>query len=244
LTLGAVADVSVRSGFARVFREENQRRVAVKFSVRDRDLGSLIGEAQRKVHAAFPKLPTGYHLAWTGAFESQQRAVKRLAVIVPITLLAIYFLLFTAFDSGKVATLILLNVPFAAVGGIFALPLAGLNLSVSSLVGFIALFGISIQNGVILVERIRELRRAGQGLAEAIHEGTVSRVRPVVMTALMAALGLLPAGLSHAVGAETSRPFAVVIIGGLVTATLLTLFILPVLYPWFETGWTDQPGRE
>ncbi|MHB8521958.1 MAG: efflux RND transporter permease subunit [Limisphaerales bacterium] len=236
LTLGAVADVSVRPGFARIFREENQRRIAVKFSVRGRDLGSLIAEAQRKVTAAIPKLPTGYRMEWTGAFENQQRAVKRLAVIVPITLVAIYFLLFTAFDSGPLATLILLNVPFAAVGGIFVLPLAGLNLSVSSLVGFIALFGISIQNGVILVERIRDLRRAGHGMAEAIHEGAVSRVRPVVMTALMAALGLLPAGLSHAVGAETARPFAVVIIGGLVTSTLLTLFILPILYPLFDAG--------
>src|SRR5258708_29676146 len=132
------------------------------------------------------------------------------------------------------AFLILLIVPFAAVGGILALPLAGLTLSVSALVGFIALFGVSVQNGVLLVERIRELSRAGKAMRDAIVEGAVSRVRPVVMTAAMAALGLLPAGLSHAVGAETSRPFAVVIIGGLVTATALTLFILPALYPYFE----------
>ena len=153
---------------------------------------------------------------------------------MPITLTAIFFLLFLAFDSGQLAFLILLNVPFAAVGGIFALPLAGLNLSVSALVGFMALFGIAMLNGVILVERIRELTRHGKPLAEAVREGALSRVRPVVMTALMAALGLLPMALSTAVGAETSRPFAVVIIGGLVTATLVTLFILPLLYPWFE----------
>jgi cobalt-zinc-cadmium resistance protein CzcA len=237
LTLGAVAAVELKSGFARVYREENARRTAVKLSVRGRDLGSLVAEAQRKVDAQV-HLPKGYQLQWTGAFENQQRAVKRLAVVVPITLIAIFFLLFTAFDSSKVATLILLNVPFAAVGGIMILPVAGLTLSVSALVGFIALFGISIQNGVILVERIRELRRAGREMADAVVEGAVTRVRPVVMTALMAALGLLPAGLSTAVGAETARPFAVVIIGGLVTATLLTLFILPILYPSFDR----EPG--
>ncbi len=234
LTLGMVASVDLRQGFPRIYREENARRTAVKLSVRGRDLGSLVGEAQQKV-AAQVRLPTGYRLEWTGAFENQQRAVKRLAVIVPITLVAIFFLLFTAFDSGKMAGLILLNVPFAAVGGILALPLARLTLSVSALVGFIALFGVSVQNGVLLLERIRELRRAGQSMAEAVMEGAVTRVRPVVMTALMAALGLLPAALSQAVGAETARPFAVVIIGGLLTATLLTLFILPILYPLFES---------
>jgi cobalt-zinc-cadmium resistance protein CzcA len=234
LTLAAVTSVDVRAGFAKVFREENERRTVVKFSVRGRDLGSLIAEAKQKVAAAV-KLPTGYRMEWTGAFENQQRAVKRLEVIVPITLIAIFFLLFAAFDSGSLATLILLVVPFAAVGGLFALPLAGLNLSVSALVGFMALFGIAMLNGVILVERIRELRGRGLNPGQAIYEGALSRARPVVMTALMAALGLLPMALSHEVGAETSRPFAVVIIGGLVTATLVTLLLLPVLYPWFET---------
>jgi len=148
---------------------------------------------------------------------------------------AIFFLLFTAFDSGRFAALILLNVPFAAVGGILALLVARLDLSVSAMVGFIALFGVSIQSGVLLVERVRELRRTGTPLPEALMEGSVSRVRPVMMTSLMAALGLLPAALSTGVGAETARPFAIVIIGGLVTATLLTLFLLPLLYPIFET---------
>ena len=233
LTLGSLATVDVQPGFARIYREENARRIAVKLSVRGRDLGSLVAEAQEKVKAAVP-MPPGYRLEWTGAFENQQRAVKRLMLVVPITLAAIFFLLFTAFDSGSLAFLILLNVPFAAIGGIFALPMADLAMSVSALVGFIALFGVSVQNGVLLVERIRELRREGKEMAEAIREGALTRVRPVVMTAMMAALGLLPAAMSHAVGAETSRPFAVVIIGGLVTATLLTLFILPILYPWFE----------
>jgi cobalt-zinc-cadmium resistance protein CzcA len=234
LTLGSLASVEVRQGFAQIWREENARRTAVKFSVRGRDLGSLVTEAKQKV-AAQIILPPGYRLEWTGEFENQQRAVRRLEVIVPITLTAIFFLLFLAFDSGPLAFLILLNVPFAAVGGIFALPLAGLNLSVSALVGFMALFGIAMLNGVILIARIRESSRNGKSLAEAVREGALSRVRPVVMTALMAALGLLPMALSTAVGAETSRPFAVVIIGGLITATLVTLLILPILYPWFET---------
>jgi cobalt-zinc-cadmium resistance protein CzcA len=234
LTLEALTSVDVRPGFSRIEREENARRTAVKLSVRGRDLGSLVGEAKQRVEKEV-KLPTGYRLEWTGSFENQQRAVKRLAVIVPITLVAIFFLLFTAFDSGKLAFLILLNVPFAAVGGVIALPLAGLSLSVSALVGFIALFGVSVQNGVLLVERMRELRERGMAMADAVREGAISRVRPVVMTAAMAALGLLPAALSHDVGAETSRPFATVIIGGLITATLLTLFIVPILYPLFET---------
>ncbi len=234
LTLGDVTSVDVRPGFARVLREENARRTVVKFSVRGRDLGSLIAEAKQKVSADV-RLPAGYRMEWSGAFENQQRAVKRLRFIVPITLIAIFFLLFTAFDSGRLAFLILLVVPFAAVGGLFALPLAGLNLSVSALVGFMALFGIAMLNGVILVERIRELRGRGQPLLDAIRNGAISRVRPVVMTALMAAFGLLPMALSTAVGAETSRPFAVVIIGGLTTATLVTLFVLPLLYPWFES---------
>ncbi|HEX7631373.1 MAG TPA: CusA/CzcA family heavy metal efflux RND transporter, partial [Lacunisphaera sp.] len=237
LTLEELTTIEVRPGFARIYREENARRIAVKFAVRGRDLGSLVAEAQRKVAEAAP-LPPGYRMEWTGSFENQQRALKRLLIVVPVTLGAIYFLLFTAFDSGWLAGLILLVVPFAAVGGIVALPVAGLPLSVSALVGFIALFGVAVQNGVLLVERIRELRRDGKPMAEAVQEGARSRLRPVVMTAAMAALGLLPAALSHAVGAETSRPFAVVIVGGLVTATALTLFMLPLLYPYFER----EPG--
>jgi len=233
LTLGSLAKVAVAPGFARIFREENARRTDVKFSVENRDLGSLVSEAQRKVAAAV-HLPTGYKLQWTGAFENQQRALARLLLIVPFTLIAVFFLLFLAFDSVRLAILILLNVPFAAVGGILALPVAGLTLSVSALVGFIALFGVAVQNGVLMVERIRELRRSGKDLPEAIREGAMTRMRAVVMTAAMASLGLLPAALSHAVGAETSRPFAVVIVGGLVTSTLLTLFVLPLLYSFFE----------
>ena len=242
LTLDQVTSVNVRAGFARIYREENARRTAVKFSVRGRDLGSLIADAKAKVGEEV-KLPTGYRMEWTGAFENQQRAVHRLAIIVPITLIAIFFLLFVAFDSGPLAFLILLMVPFAAVGGVLALPLAGLNLSVSALVGFMALFGIAMLNGVILVERIRELRGRGELLLEAVRHGALSRVRPVMMTALMAALGLLPMALSHGVGAETSRPFAVVIIGGLVSATLLTLVVLPILYLFFDRNALHATSR-
>jgi cobalt-zinc-cadmium resistance protein CzcA len=243
LTLGTVTKVDVRAGYSRIWREENARQTAVKFGVRGRDLGSLIAEAKEKVGAQI-KLPVGYRMVWSGAFENQQRAVARLRVIVPLTLIGIFFLLFTAFDSSKLAFLILLVVPFAAVGGLFALPLAGLNLSVSALVGFMALFGIAMLNGVVLVERVRELRHRGQPVLEAVRNGALSRVRPVMMTALMAALGLLPMALSRDVGAETSRPFAVVIIGGLVTATLVTLFVLPILYPWFEVEKTGDIGTE
>jgi len=234
ITLGTLATVEMRAGLNMIDREENERRTAVKMSVRDRDLGSLVAEAQQKVNEKI-HLPTGYRLVWTGAFENEKRAERRLAVVVPITIAAIFFLLFIAFDSGKFAVLILLTVPFAAAGGIMALPVSGLNMSVAALVGFVALFGVSIQNSVILVTRIRELRREGKEMTESIKEGATSRVRPMVMTALMALLGLLPMALSNGVGAETAKPFAVVIIGGLITGTVLTLFILPLLYPFFES---------
>lgn len=234
LTLGALADIAVKPGFARIYREENARRIAVKLSVRGRDLGSLVADGASRVEKAV-KLPPGYRLVWSGAFENQERAQRRLLVIVPLTLLAIFFLLFAAFNSARLAALILLNVPFAAVGGIWAIALLGLALSVSAMVGFVALLGVSVMNGVLLVQRIRDLRREGQPLEEAVREGALSRFRPVFMTGLMAELGLLPAALSTAVGSETQRPFAVVIIGGLVTATLLTLVVLPVLYGAFET---------
>jgi cobalt-zinc-cadmium resistance protein CzcA len=234
LTLGTLANVEIQPGLARIDREENERRTDIKMSVRDRDLDSVVEEAQRKVDAVV-HLPTGYRIEWTGSFENEQRAERRLAVIVPFTMVAIFFLLFITFDSARLAVLVLLTVPFAAAGGLLALPLAGLNVSVAALVGFIALFGISIQNSVILVSRIIELRRdRDQGVSEAVREGAASRVRPMVMTALMAILGLLPMALSTGVGAETARPFAVVIIGGVLTGTILTLFILPILYSDFE----------
>jgi cobalt-zinc-cadmium resistance protein CzcA len=243
LTLGSLASVEIHPGLTRVIREENERRTHIKLSVRDRDLGSVVAEAQSKVDAAV-HLPAGYRLEWTGAFENERRAEKRLAVIVPLSILGIFFLLLFAFDSTRFATLILLNVPYSAAGGLMALPFAGLNLSVAALVGFVALFGVSIQNSVILVSRIWELRKEDIGMMEAIREGAVSRVRPMVMTALMALLGLLPMALSTGVGAETARPFAVVIIGGLISDTLLTLFAVPLLYPIFEPSHMLKPPSQ
>jgi cobalt-zinc-cadmium resistance protein CzcA len=172
-------------------------------------------------------------LVWAGSFENQQRAMARLQLIVPVTLALIFYLLLSAFNSVRLALLILISVPFVLIGGVFALPLMGLNLSVSALVGFLALFGISLQNRVILVERIHELVDRGLSQEDAILRGALSRVRPMVMTATMATLGLLPAALSTSVGAETSRPFATVIIGGLFFEMILTPFIIPILYPWF-----------
>jgi cobalt-zinc-cadmium resistance protein CzcA len=233
LVLGDLATVETRPGLARIYREENERRTDVKLSIRGRDMGSVVADARRAIKAQI-KVPAGYHIVWTGSFENEQRAERRLAIIFPITLFAIFFLLFITFNSSAFATLVLVVVPFSAVGGLLALPVAGLNLSVAALVGFVALFGIAIQNSVILVSRIHELRKAGLDRLEAVSEGAASRVRPMVMTALMAMLGLLPAAISTGVGAETARPFAVVIIGGLITGTIMSLFLVPLLYSFFE----------
>jgi heavy metal efflux system protein len=242
VTLGAVADVDLRSGYGRIFRENNERRIAVKLSVGDRDLGSLVADAQRKTEQV--TLPTAYRAEWTGSFENQQRAQARLMVVVPITLVIIFFILFTAFRSGRLALIILLNVPLAAIGGIIGLTFARLPISVSALVGFVALFGASVQNGVILLERIRESLNLGQSVVKAVIEGAVARLRPVLMTSGMAALGLLPAALSHAVGAETARPFAVVIVGGLISSTILTLIVLPVVCSLFLKSTAQSSGFE
>ena len=227
--LAALGRVEVAEGASRIAREANERRIAVKCSVRGRDEGGFVAEAQRLV-AQEVALPAGYHMTWGGQFENQRRATRRLAVIVPTSIVLIFILLFSAFGSVRYAGLVLANLPFALIGGIATLWMRHINFSVSAAVGFIALFGISVQNGVLLVSEINRLREAGRPMREAIREGTLDRFRPIVMTALMAALGLLPAALSHGVGAETTRPFASVIVGGLATATVLTLLLLPVLY--------------
>jgi cobalt-zinc-cadmium resistance protein CzcA len=228
-----LAEIKVDQGASRISREDNMRRIAIKCNLIDRDQGSFVAEAQEKV-ARQVALPPGYRIFWSGQFENQQRAMKRLYVIVPISLALIFVLLFWAFHSMKNAALIVMNVPFALIGGLVILLATGIHLSVSAAVGFIALFGIAVQNGVILISQINQLRREGQPLHEAIVHGAVSRLRPVVMTALMAMLGLIPAAVSTGVGSETAKPFAVVIIGGLVSATLLTLTMLPALYRNFE----------
>lgn len=238
IPLSELATIKVNQGASRISREDNMRRIAIKCNLIDRDQGSFVAEAQQKV-AAQVELPPGYHIVWSGQFENQQRAMKRLSIIVPISLGLIFVLLFWAFMSIKNALLIVMNVPFAMIGGLLILLATGINLSVSAAVGFIALFGIAVQNGVILVSQLNKLRREGQPLHDAIVNGSVSRLRPVVMTALMAMLGLFPAALSTSVGSETAKPFAVVIIGGLITATILTLTLLPALYRYFAEA--DEP---
>ena len=239
IPLASLGRLITIEGASRISRESNERRIAIKASVRGRDQGSFVGEAQKKV-ADEVALPPGYRITWGGQFENQRRATARLEVIVPASILLIFILLFSAFGSVRYATLILANLPFALIGGIMILWLRHINLSVSAAVGFIALFGIAVQNGVILVTEFNRLRGEGHELIDAVRLGTLDRLRPVAMTALMAALGLLPAALSHGIGAETTRPFASVIVGGLLTSTVLTLFLLPILYVMFH----DDPHEE
>ena len=212
-----------------IFRDNNMRFIALKFSTRGRDMGSTIEEAQQKVGKAIT-LPKGYSMSWEGDFENLQRASKQLKIVVPISLILIFFILFILFGSVIDASLILLNVPFAIIGGIFALHLTGINFGISAGIGFIALFGICIQNNVILLSRFKKNLHERMHLDHAIHEGVIARIRPVVMTATLAAIGLLPAAISTGIGSESSRPLAIVVIGGLVTATILTLFIFPIIF--------------
>ena len=233
IPLSEISDITIKQGASRVAREGVSRIVAIKANLIDRDQGSFVKEAMAKVKDQV-KLPPGYTMTWGGQFENQQRSMKRLKVIVPLSLMLIFFVLFTAFRSVLNSLLVLLMIPFTLIGGFAGLGLAGLHLSISAAVGFIALAGISVQNGVIMVEQIKHLILEGFTVADAILEGAVVRLRPILMTALMAGLGLLPAALSHGIGSETQRPFAVVIVGGLVTATFFTLLLLPLLFPLFS----------
>jgi cobalt-zinc-cadmium resistance protein CzcA len=212
-----------------IAHEDAQRRTLVMSNVRGRDLGSFVEEVRAKV-AAQLTLPTGVFLEWGGQYENQQRALGRLVLVVPAALLLIYLLLFLSFNSVTQAGLVLLNVPFALVGGVAALWLRDLNLNLSASIGFIALFGIAVLNGVVLVEHLNHLREAGRDLDTAVREGAMDRLRPVLMTALVASLGFVPMALSTSAGAEVQRPLASVVIGGLVTSTILTLFVLPLAY--------------
>jgi cobalt-zinc-cadmium resistance protein CzcA len=220
------------TGPAFIFRDNNSRYIAVKFSVRERDLGSTIAEASQKVKDNL-KLPDGYKVTWNGEFENQQRATKTLSRVVPICLLVIFIILYITFGDTKDAFLVILNVPFALIGGILALHITGINFSISAGIGFIALFGVCIQNGVILISVFRKNLAAKMHMEDAVRQGVISRVRPVIMTALMAMIGLLPAAISTGIGSETQKPLAVVVIGGLITSTILTLLILPVIYEVF-----------
>lgn len=231
--LSEVADIDIVTGPKQISHDDGHRRIVIQLNVRGRDLGGFVAEAQRQI-ADKVKLPTGLYLTWGGQFENQQRAMKRLAVIVPITIGLIYLLLFSSFGSLKQAALIILNVPFALIGGILGLFISRQYLSVPASVGFIALFGVAVLNGVVLVSYINTLRQEGKSLRDAVYEGTVLRLRPVLMTATVAILGLLPLLFSRGAGSEVQRPLAAVVVGGLLSSTALTLLLLPTLYGRFE----------
>ncbi|GGI91427.1 efflux RND transporter permease subunit [Shewanella gelidii] len=233
--IGDVASVSFESGPPQVRRDDVQRRVVIQANVQGRDMGSVVEDIQAKI-ASEVELPAGYSVSIGGQFESQQRAQQRLSIVVPLSLALIALLLYFAFGSVGQAMLILLNVPLAVIGGVFSLYLSGQYLSVPSSVGFITLFGVAVLNGVVMVESINQRIKDGQETAEAIFDGATSRLRPVLMTAITSALGLIPMLISNGVGAEIQRPLASVIVGGLITATLLTLFIVPSLYKFFSKG--------
>jgi cobalt-zinc-cadmium resistance protein CzcA len=229
--LFAVADVRMGIGRAAITREGGRRYIGVRMNVRNRDLGSFVKEAQSKVNAAVT-VPPGYEMTWGGEFENQQRAMARLQLVIPLALFITFLLLFSAFGSVFDATVILLNVPFALIGGVFGLAAVKMTLSVSAAVGFIALLGQAVLNGVLVVAAIRGRIDAGQGLQEAVMGGAKDRLRAVLMTALLASLGLLPAAMSHAIGSETQRPIAVVVVAGTISAAALTLVVLPLTYYW------------
>jgi len=232
--LGQVAEVSVAEGYSFVRREQLQRYAVIQMDVQGRDVDGFVNDANAAI-AREVILPPGYWIEWGGAFENQQRALSRLLVIVPLTIFFIFVLLYTAFNSVKYATLIIANVPFATIGGLMALFISGQYLSVPAAIGFIAVFGVAMLNGIVLVSFINELRSKGLSVGEAVRRGTELRLRPVLMTASVAILGLIPMLLSSGVGAETQRPLAAVVVGGLITSTLLTLVLLPVIYEWLES---------
>ena len=242
-SLAQLATLEVRDGASEIYREGNSRYVAIKYSVRGRDLGSTVEEAMKLVGERV-KLPTGYHIDWAGEYESQKRSQRRLMIVVPVTVLVIFIVLYTMFASAKWAALILANVAIAPIGGLLALLLTGTHLSVSSGVGFLALFGVSVETGVILLEYTNQLRAAGHTIESAAVEGAVLRLRPVMMTMLVATLGLLPAALSHGIGSDSQRPFAIVIVGGLLGALLLSVFLLPALYVWVARDGDRLPAPE
>jgi heavy metal efflux system protein len=243
VSLAQVAKIEVRDGASEIYREENSRYVAIKYSVRGRDLGGAVEEAIKKVGEQV-KLPVGYHLDWAGEYESQKRSEKRLLIVLPLTILGIFVILYTMFSSAKWALLILANVAMAPIGGLLALLITGTHFSVSSGVGFLALFGVSVQTGVIMLEYINQLRVRGHSIEDSAVEGAVLRLRPIMMTMLVATLGLLPAALSRGIGSDSQRPFAIVIVGGLLAALMLSIFLLPTLYVWVARDGDKLPAPE
>jgi cobalt-zinc-cadmium resistance protein CzcA len=243
VSLAQLCKISETDGASEVYREGNRRYVAIKYSVRGRDLGSTVEEAIKKVNERV-KLPPGYSLDWEGEYESQRRADDRLLIVLPITILLIFIILYTMFKSFKWALLIMANIAIAPIGGLLALWFTGTNFSVSSGVGFLALFGVSVQTGVIMLEYINQLRARRYSIEDAAVEGAVLRLRPIMMTMLVATLGLLPAALSHAIGSDSQRPFAIVIVGGLIAALVMSVFLLPTLYVWMAGERDVLPAAE
>jgi len=243
VSLAQLCKVQVLDGASEIYREGNSRYVAIKYSVPVRDLGSTVEEAIRKVNQQV-KLPTGYHVDWAGEYESQKRSSKRLMIVLPITILVICMILYTMFKSFKWVMLILANVAMAPIGGLLALWITGTHFSVSSGVGFLALFGVSVQTGVIMLEYINQLRARGEAILNAAVDGSVERLRPIMMTMLVASFGLLPAALSRGIGSDSQRPFAIVIVGGLMAALVLGVFLLPTLYVWLASERDALPARD
>ena len=235
IPLETLAEIALVEGPAQISREDARRRIVIELNVRGRDIGSFVNEAKSALEREV-KLPAGYYSTWGGQFQNLERASRRLLIVVPLALLLIFILLYTTFQSTRQAILIFTGVPFAVVGGVLALAIRGMPFSISAGVGFIALFGVAVLNGVVLVSAINRLREEGRTITEAVSEGAETRLRPVLMTALVASLGFIPMALATSSGAEVQRPLATVVIGGLVTSTLLTLLILPILYRWFERG--------
>jgi cobalt-zinc-cadmium resistance protein CzcA len=233
IPISQLADIVVEEGPSEISRDAIRRRLLIQCNVRGRDLAGFVADARATVEREV-KLPPGYVLAWGGQFENLERASKRLMIAVPVALFLIFALLYVTFGSVSLTLLIYLNVPIAATGGIFALWMRGMPFSISAGVGFIALFGIAVMNGVVLVEHIRHLRHSGADPRTAVFQGSIDRLRPVLMTALCGALGFVPMAVSGSAGAEVQRPLATVVIGGLVTCTILTLLVLPAIYRWFE----------
>jgi len=243
VSLAQLAKIDVHDGASEIYRESNSRYVAIKYSVRGRDLGSAVEEAMKLVEENV-KLPPGYHIDWAGEYESQKRSQRRLLIVLPITILVIYVILYSMFGSGKWSLLILANVAMAPIGGLLALLITGTHFSVSTGVGFLALFGVSVETGVIMLEYINQLRVRGHSIEDSAMEGAVLRLRPILMTMLVAILGLLPAALSRGIGSDSQRPFAIVIVGGLLGALFLSVYLLPTLYVWVAGDRDKLPEPE
>jgi len=243
VSLAQLCRVRSSDGASEVYRENNRRYVAIKYGVRGRDLGSAVEEAIAKVHQRV-KMPAGYRIDWAGEYASQQRAQRRLAIVIPLTLLVIFMILYSMFGSMKWAGLILATVAMAPIGGVIALVLTGTNFSVSSGIGFLALFGVSVQTGVIMVEYINQLRSRGYTIQDAARDGAVQRFRPILMTMLVASLGLVPAAISHGIGSDSQRPFAIVIVGGLMSVLVMSIFLLPCLYVWIARDGDALPAPD